>query len=94
MINLSFGVLHSKAKMAAFGFLLSSKSLTKAHTPQPLPPPLFINDFLGNLGLLFYSSAFGSYYSIHDPLTNVTVVFEYSPVLSILTSMDYCYCLC
>lgn len=63
MINLSFGVLHSKAKMAAFG-------------------------------LLFYSSAFGSYYSIDDPLTNVTVVFEYSPVLSILTSMDYCYCLC
>ena len=45
MINLSFGVLHSKAKMAAFGFLLSSKSLTKAHTPQPLPPLFLVMIF-------------------------------------------------
>lgn len=70
------------------------KASLKLTPPNPSPPPFFINDFLGNLGLLFHSSAFGSYYSIDDPLTNVTVVFEYSPVLSILTSMDYCYCLC
>ena len=43
---------------------------------------------MGNTGLPFYTGGFGSLSVDDDTLTNVTVVFEYFPVVSILSCID------
>ena len=46
---------------------------------------------MGNTGLPFYTSGFGSFSIDDDTLnnvTNITVVFEYFLVVSILSCMD------
>ena len=69
----------------ASGFSVSFKSLTKK--------PFFffffsIKNFMGNTGLPFYTSGFGSFSIDDNTLANVTVVFEYFPVVSILSCID------
>ena len=43
---------------------------------------------MGNTGLPFYTSGVGSFSTDDDTLTNVTVVFEYFLVGSILSCID------
>ena len=43
---------------------------------------------MGNTGLPFYTSGFGSFSIDDDTLTNATVVFEYFLVVSILSCID------
>ena len=66
----------------ASGFSVSFKNLTKK--------PFFfsIKNFMGNTGLPFYTSGFGSFSIDDDTLTNVIVAFEYFPVISILCCID------
>ena len=66
----------------ASGFSVSFKSLAQK--------PFFfsIKNFMGNTGLPFYTSGFGSFSIDDDTLTNITVVFEYFPVVSILSCID------
>ena len=44
---------------------------------------------MGNTGLPFYTSGFYSFSIDDDTLTNVIVVFEYFPVISILYCIDF-----
>ena len=43
---------------------------------------------MGNTGLPFYTSGFGSFSIDDNTLANVIVVFEYFPVVSILSCID------
>ena len=69
----------------AFGFSVSFKSLAK----KTLFFLFFsIKNFMGNTRLPFYTSGFGSFSIDDNTLANVIVVFEYFPVVSILSCID------